>query len=506
MGQLRPFIGDKRLGDIVIPATHDSGTTGINKDSHVIDKTFLFKLAKIVTPNVLVNWSITQDRDLSAQLQAGYRAFDLRIADVEQFGDTFRWWHGLSADEIFEGLQQIHDFAIEHPEEILLLEFGHFAAPSNSGITDIPIYRKDEIANILLKYLEPVLVPKSGFSNNPTMNEVLAIGKNVIIHMGDHYIRGKSDLFWSPFIHSSWSGRTNPEDLFEERSFKLSYFKNNYNDRITLISGCVTPDEKTIAGAMVRLFGNNFIVKMIIKLLLPGLSAPPADKMSFEGIYTDLLSQAKHGTNTGGMFIRPATSYTNGASVQYMGVNQQWIYWLGRPDVYKVNIISVDDFVSSNAVDVAIQANMGEIPRQTSVSFQGNTRDGFYEWVNARAVGGSEGHECQNIEVRYSVEYDGQQLFQEASQLADSWTVVFGEGDYPKEAHVVVEVLTPSGQWVELYNANIQQMITNSQDVYVRGSDQGNNHGFVYVSEQYNLFGDDCITPPKDGYLEMLSW
>ncbi len=187
-------------------------------------------------------------------------------------------------------------------------------------------------------------------------------------------------------------------------------------------------------------------------------------------------------------------------------MNQQWIYWLGRPDVYKVNVISVDDFESSNVVDVAIQANMGKIPRQTSVSFQGNTRDGFYEWVNAQAIGGSEGLECQNIEVRYSVEYDGQQLFQQASQPADSWTVVFGEGDYPKEAHVVVEVLTPSVEWVELYNANIQQTITNSQDVYVRGNDQGNNHGFVYVSEQYNLFGDDCITPPDDGYIEMVSW
>ncbi len=189
-----------------------------------------------------------------------------------------------------------------------------------------------------------------------------------------------------------------------------------------------------------------------------------------------------------------------------MGVNQQWIYWLGRPDVYKVNVISVDDFESSNVVDVAIQANMGMIPRQTSVSFQGNTRDGFYEWVNAQAVGGSEGYECQNIQVRYAVEYDGQQLFQQASQLADSWTVVFAEGDYPKEAHVVVEVLTPSVEWVELYNANILQMITNNQDVYVRGSDQGNKHGFVYVSEQYNLFGDDCITPPDDGYIEMVSW
>ena len=60
------------------------------------------------------------------------------------------------------------------------------------------------------------------------MNEILATGRNVMVHMGDSYIEAKSDLFWPRFIHTGWSGRTNPEDLFEERSYKLAEFKNNY--------------------------------------------------------------------------------------------------------------------------------------------------------------------------------------------------------------------------------------------------------------------------------------
>ncbi len=82
MGELRPIIGDKKLGDIVIPATHDSGTSGINENSLLIDRNFLFQLGKVVSPNVIANWSRNQDKELEIQLQAGYRFFDLRIADV----------------------------------------------------------------------------------------------------------------------------------------------------------------------------------------------------------------------------------------------------------------------------------------------------------------------------------------------------------------------------------------------------------------------------------------
>ena len=63
----------------------------------------------------------------------------------------------------------------------------------------------------------------------------------------------------------------------------------------------------------------------------------------------------RYGTNTGGMFVRPADNYTNGASVQYDGLNGQLAYWMGRPDKYKPCIVQVDDCVSSQLVDLAIR-------------------------------------------------------------------------------------------------------------------------------------------------------
>ena len=68
--------------------------------------------------------------------------------------------------------------------------------------------------------------------------------------------------------------------------------------------------------------------------------------MSFEGLFTDLLCMARAGTNTAGQHVRPQETYTSGGSVHYSGVNDQYRYWLARPDKYKPNVIYVDDSTS----------------------------------------------------------------------------------------------------------------------------------------------------------------
>ena len=50
---------------------------------------------------------------------------------------------------------------------------------------------------------------------------------------------------------------------------------------------------------------------------------------------------------------------------------------------------------------------MGLILPQASISFNGNTRDGFYEWDNYQTVGGADGYECENVDVRYGSDYWG---------------------------------------------------------------------------------------------------
>ena len=64
-------IGDLRLGDLTLPGSHDAGTEGCNSSSYLVDNTFLYGIANEVAPEVVANWSRTQQDDLGPQLEAG---------------------------------------------------------------------------------------------------------------------------------------------------------------------------------------------------------------------------------------------------------------------------------------------------------------------------------------------------------------------------------------------------------------------------------------------------
>ena len=499
MALLRPEIGDKRLGDIVFPATHDSGTYGCSENSTLVDKNFLYQLGSLVTPETLLNWSKTQDSDLGDQLHQGFREYDLRVADLIEETGLFHWWHGISADPILEGLEQIARFVEKNSEEVVVLSFGHFAAPGNtiSGTTEISDERKDELSDIFLDILGDLMAPQSQLSDNPTMNEVLATGCNIIAIMSDSYIRDKDDRYWSSVIHGGWSGRTNPEDLFVERSSKLKDWKENYADRMTDVTGCITPDEKTVTGSLLRVYGDDDEVLDILEELFPELVHSDPDMMSFEGLYLDLLTLAGEGTNTGGMWERVPQYYSNAGSTHYWGNGAMQRYWLARPDVYKNNFFSTDDSERSILVDLAIQGNLGEIPREVSVSHQGTTTHGYYYWEGFEALGGNDAYKCTAIKLRYSVISESCGTQQALTDIETLTTVDFAEGQFCQDADVLLEVSSEGSEWLDLYFNNIQDMIDNHMDVYVRGTDLENGTGFAYVSQEYDDFTESCDNPPQ---------
>ena len=201
---------------------------------------------------MLVNWSRTQGDDLQRQLDAGFRYFDLRIADCDVFNDTFFWWHGITADTIFEGLEQIATFAASFPEEVIILEFQYFVEPAERGTQPMREERMDVLADVMLSYLAPVLVNQTLVSRNPTVNEVLATGANVIATFrGIDYMEQKTELFWDYFIEYRYSQAGNPEDLFVSRSGQLQEL-SGFPNSVTMVSGCVTPDEKIVIAGLVR--------------------------------------------------------------------------------------------------------------------------------------------------------------------------------------------------------------------------------------------------------------
>ena len=51
------------------------------------------------------------------------------------------------------------------------------------------------------------MVGPEGLSTNPTMNDILNQGGNIVSIMTDSYIRNLDDRYWPNIIRSAWTGR-----------------------------------------------------------------------------------------------------------------------------------------------------------------------------------------------------------------------------------------------------------------------------------------------------------
>jgi hypothetical protein len=105
-------ISDESLiQDIVIPGSHDAGTKG------------------------MVWLGETQCYTVEEQLLSGVRYFDLRVNKKE---DDFVIFHSIiDGSEFIPILQDIYEFIIENPSEVLLLDFQHFKGDSQQGVLEL---------------------------------------------------------------------------------------------------------------------------------------------------------------------------------------------------------------------------------------------------------------------------------------------------------------------------------------------------------------------------------
>ena len=193
--------------------------------------------------------------------------------------------------------------------------------------------------------------------------------------------------------------------------------------------------------------------------------------------------------------------------IMYDKGNYFYRHWLARPDKFKPNVIYVDDSPSSTVVQTAIEANRGDIKREVTIAVQGSCRHGYYTWEEFTAVGGRDGLNCTEIVIRIEMPSEG--LYWDTTL----GTVTFPEGEFTPETDVVI-MARGANQWQELYQGNIQDMIETNLDLYVRGNGPDINDidempsgwGFAYISTEYNVFGEDCNTPPTSGYLHLVIW
>ena len=162
MSQLPASVKAKKLTEIVIPGSHDSGTYQLDKKLPVghDEPEILQELGNNVvlgplTKYIIHRWSTTQHGNIQDQLHNGIRYFDFRVAKLE---GKFRIVHGLHGNEVFDIFTSIQEFLELNTQEIVILHFQHYFDCAHEDHMQILQNLQDKFGSKLIEKSVPNLV------------------------------------------------------------------------------------------------------------------------------------------------------------------------------------------------------------------------------------------------------------------------------------------------------------------------------------------------------------
>ncbi len=232
------YIKTKKLKEITIPGSHDSGTSEINEDSIISHdcsylEVFLKELsAKVFGKKFLVEWSKTQDFSILHQLKIGIRYLDIRLCRIN--GNIYVC-HGLTSVELCVALTQIKDFLKENTKEIIILDIQHIYGFSGS--------QSDEILEQINHIIGQKLYPSSGVSlSDVKISDIWEQNKNVLAVITDDVKTDSPYFTRSKNLTSEFFNVQKYGDLKE----KISQETAKKHDKPWVLQCVLTPDEDMI--------------------------------------------------------------------------------------------------------------------------------------------------------------------------------------------------------------------------------------------------------------------
>ncbi|KAF8511401.1 PLC-like phosphodiesterase [Hysterangium stoloniferum] len=244
MNDLRTQIGSKKLREVALPGTHDSGTYGIMPDSPVgMDwpSWAVYLDALPVAKLVMALWAVSQGSNFAAQLASGIRYFDLRVQ-----GGSLNFVHGLVGSPITELLDQLNDFLSqsESNKEIVLLDFNHFYNMT-------PTTHKQLVEKLKAKFGNK-LAPES-LGTDVTVNKLWESTYRIIVLYNDSDTVSSHNCLWSQTkISSPWPNTQDITTLFITLQNEVVKAKSTF----FVLQGVLTPNAEIIAAGLIPLTAN----------------------------------------------------------------------------------------------------------------------------------------------------------------------------------------------------------------------------------------------------------
>lgn len=183
--------GTKLLSDLAIPGSHDSGTFSLDvrmpdeqQGSNCTSWNTLFSL----DPSLIFAFAVAQTEDLVTQLDGGIRYLDLRIAFTGEAETGWRIVHTFfSAWDLAYTLQTVVDWADEHPNEIVILDFQHICydnspspAEADTFVTDLNTPSPNSGKSVCDLAFRLPARPGAALAAS-TIEEIRAEGRNLIV-------------------------------------------------------------------------------------------------------------------------------------------------------------------------------------------------------------------------------------------------------------------------------------------------------------------------------------
>uniref|UniRef100_A0A8C1K066 Zgc:64065 n=1 Tax=Cyprinus carpio TaxID=7962 RepID=A0A8C1K066_CYPCA len=191
------------LKQTLVLGSHDAMAYSLDMDSSVLEpnniKAFDSWLSTPIRP-IVKKWSTTQEKNISEQLDAGIRYFDLRVAGKPESSDLF-FYHGLyTTMTVKEGMTELEKWLGRHTKEVVILAFSHFKEMSADQHTDL--------TNFLKEHFKAKLCPKP--------QDCWESGYQVILSYDNRSV--DDPVLW-PAIEYWWADKSDPKEV-------ISYLNN----------------------------------------------------------------------------------------------------------------------------------------------------------------------------------------------------------------------------------------------------------------------------------------
>jgi hypothetical protein len=221
--------------DITWPGSHDSGSINtISFQSQHDETVFTQTLHKLQFLPFLTHkinrWTLAQSLSLADQLNIGIRCFDFRVTHNTTTQECFLV-HSFTTITMLEGLNQIKDFMILHPSEVVILRYS-----SKSNVCD----------HLLVQHLHMLMLLSIYNPIRMSLEQLKSLDQRILLSC-DHK---PHDTLLDQFYHKKWVHHDflDTFDMKQKIPYQLATIQSfqNQQNQLLNIDWAITPQQNDV--------------------------------------------------------------------------------------------------------------------------------------------------------------------------------------------------------------------------------------------------------------------